>query len=351
MISSESRTQKWINKVAKENNAPDLGLVEKTIRAFCLLESLAKSACPFIFKGGSSLMLWFNTSKRLSIDVDIICPPGTEIKDYLEQYASDYGFHKVEIEERISRTNVPKTHAKYLYQVSYVSKERIERILLDVLYEDSAYQNIVQVPIASPFLSTDDEPIMVNVPSMEDLLGDKLSAFAPHTTGIPYFKGTKNCSVEIIKQLFDISCLFERIESLDVAANTYKSIVPVELGYRKLNSTPLSNVLKDTLSTCLCISTRGASNKDEFEMLQDGISRIKSFIHSEKYNLESSIRDASRAAYLSACILSGTMSPVHYQGQDVSSLALPSSLNPKLKKLQIAIPEAYYYWCKAGEIL
>ena len=72
MIAKESRSIEWITQVAKENNAKDIGLVEKTIRAFSLLESLARSGCPFIFKGGSCLMLHFNTSRRLSIDIGTI---------------------------------------------------------------------------------------------------------------------------------------------------------------------------------------------------------------------------------------------------------------------------------------
>ena len=38
------------------------------------------------------------------------------------------------------------------------------------------------------------------IPSFEDLLGDKLTAFAPNTTGIPYFKKDDSMSMEIIKQ-------------------------------------------------------------------------------------------------------------------------------------------------------
>lgn len=77
MILPESRNLEWIEKAAKDNNASNPILVEKVIRAFSLLEALARSGCPFIFKGGSSLMLHFGSSRRLSIDVDIICPPAS----------------------------------------------------------------------------------------------------------------------------------------------------------------------------------------------------------------------------------------------------------------------------------
>ena len=75
MINPRSRSLEWITEVAQKMGVRDKALMEKTIRAFSLLEALARSGCPFLFKGGSSLMLHLNTSKRLSIDIDIICPP------------------------------------------------------------------------------------------------------------------------------------------------------------------------------------------------------------------------------------------------------------------------------------
>ena len=49
MILPESRNLEWIEKAAKDNNASNPILVEKVIRAFSLLEALARSGCPFIF--------------------------------------------------------------------------------------------------------------------------------------------------------------------------------------------------------------------------------------------------------------------------------------------------------------
>ena len=69
MITPDSRSLEWIDKVAAENHVPNPILVEKVIRAFSLLEALSRSGCPFIFKGGSSLMLHFGSSRRLSIDL------------------------------------------------------------------------------------------------------------------------------------------------------------------------------------------------------------------------------------------------------------------------------------------
>src|SRR5690554_7754584 len=66
MIDKEQLNIDWINKVSKSHRNADYILVEKVIRALLLLEGLSESEIPFVFKGGTSLMLHFNSSKRLS---------------------------------------------------------------------------------------------------------------------------------------------------------------------------------------------------------------------------------------------------------------------------------------------
>lgn len=347
MIHPESRTLSWIEQAAKDNKVKDIALVEKTIRAFSLLEALVRSGCPFLFKGGSSLMLHLDTGKRLSIDIDIICPPGTRIEDYLEKYSEEYGFGEVKLVDRISRTDIPKQHAKFFYQVAYPTGGHQDKILLDVLFEEIHYSDIVELPIQSRLLKTYGEPVMVKLPSKEDLLGDKLTAFAPHTTGIPFFKGEKNCSMEISKQLFDIASLFDIITDLSVTSGTFKKFAMVELQYRGLEADAIQVVLDDIYNTAMCIVLRGQDNPEEFQLLQDGIKRVRGFIHSEVYSLESAITNASKAAYLSKLISRGLNEVKHYNPAEVSLLAdamIQSPLSTKLNKLKKTNTEAFFYW-------
>jgi hypothetical protein len=102
-----------MTQVAAENKFSDIALIEKSIRAFSLLECLVLSGCPFVFKGGTALMLQMDSAKRLSIDVDIICAPGTNIEEFLQKHALEYGFGDVKLVERVSAHNIPKTHAKF----------------------------------------------------------------------------------------------------------------------------------------------------------------------------------------------------------------------------------------------
>ena len=354
MIHPDSRSLEWMQQVARENKFNDITLIEKTIRAFSLLESLVRSGCPFVFKGGTSLMLHLNSAKRLSIDIDIICPPGTDIEQFIHRYAQDYGFGEVKLVERQSPNNVPKSHAKFFYQVAYFTNTDQENILLDVLFEDIHYNNVVQLPIISRFLKTESEVMFVNTPSCEDLLGDKLTAFAPNTTGIPYFKREKSCSMEIIKQLFDVASLFDITNDMTIVADTFHKFATVELAYRDLNPEDITQVLDDIYQTSLCICLRGEVDADNFRQLQNGIQRIQSFIHSEKYRIESAVVNASKAAYLSTLIANGITEVKHFNlTNDIEPLrnaTIAEPLHPRLNRLKRTNIEAFYYWNEISKI-
>jgi predicted nucleotidyltransferase component of viral defense system len=336
-----------MEQVAAENKFSDIALIEKSIRAFSLLESLVLSGCPFVFKGGTALMLHMDSAKRLSIDIDIICPPGTNIEEYVLKHAREYGFDHVKLVERVTSHNIPKTHAKFFYQVTYVTKAETECILLDVLFEDIHYHDIEQRPIQSRFLKQEREPVKVNVPGKADLLGDKLTAFAPNTTGIPYFKGVKDCSMEIIKQLFDVASLFDITDDIAVVAQTFEKFAVVELQYRNLDSGNIIQVLDDIFQTSLCICLRGQVEPETFKLLQTGTKRIQNFIHSERYNIDSAIANASKAAYLSALIANGITTAEHFDPQNIDPLRdaiIKEPLNTKLNKLKKSNIEAFFYW-------
>ena len=353
MISPSSRTIEWMKQVAAENKLSDIALIEKSIRAFSLLESLVLSGCPFVFKGGTALMLHMDSAKRLSIDIDIICPPGTNIEEFIQKHSQEYGFSDTKLVERVTPHNVTKTHFKFFYQVTYVTITETECILLDVLFEDIHYCDVEQLPIQSRFLKLDGEPVMVNVPGKADMLGDKLTAFAPNTTGIPYSKGDKDCSMEIIKQLFDVASLFDVTDDLTIVAETFKKFAAVELQYRNLDPDNITQVLDDIFQTSLCICLKGQIEPVTFNLLKTGTKRIQNFIYSEKFNIDSAITNASKAAYLSVLIANGITSAEHFNPHNIEPLrdaVINEPLNTKLNKLKKSNIEAFFYWNEISKL-
>lgn len=353
MIDKRCFTHDWLQQKSEQFGYNDLNLIEKVVRALTLLDMLAQSGCPFYFKGGSSVMLRLAESQhRLSIDIDIMCPPGTNVEQYLQKY-EDNGFLRYELVERQQAgTDIPKSHSKFFYQVRFNdSLERPAYILLDVLYEDCHYQQVDKVPIIHPMIEIDGEPNMVNIPSVGDILGDKMTAFAPDTTGIPYYKKGEIKAVEIIKQLYDIGRLFDYVDNLEIASKAFRAIAPVELGYRHMSG-DLSVIYEDIRQTALNIATRGSVDKDKFAILQKGIKDIRPFMYQGGYVIEKAITDAARAAYLATLTEKGITTLDKYLGPDaIADLSIGDKLTNKLNKLRSGNPEAYWYWCKVAELL
>jgi len=352
MINKEKITVDWINTVSKKNRNTDKILVEKVIRALLLLEGLAKYKVPFVFKGGTALMLHLGSTKRLSIDIDIILPENPdELEDLLSEIAKEQGFLRTELQHRSTKSKIKKEHFKFFYTPVHKSNKVEEYILLDILFEEIVYAKLVKIPAQSSFTPNDGESLMVNVPCLEDMLGDKLTAFAPNTTGIPYFKKEDSRSMEIIKQLYDIGNLVDVVDDMNIVKATFLKFASTELAYRNIEGLTEKNVLEDIFQTSLCIVTRGADGKGDFAQLQQGIQRISGYIFSENYHIEKAITHASKAAYLATLIEHNAEIIEKFENPtQIKDWIIQEPVNTKLNKLKKSNPEAFFYWYKIYEL-
>lgn len=352
MINKNKISAEWLNHVSKQHRKADKILVEKLIRALLLLEGLVKQNLNFIFKGGTALILHFNSTKRLSIDIDIIIPNEiNNLESILDAIVQEQEFLRKELHARSTNSKIKKEHYKFFYTPAHKTQRDEEYVLLDILFEDVNYENVISLPIQSDFVPQSGKPLNVNVPSLEDILGDKLTAFAPYTTGIPYFKKEDSMSMEIIKQLYDIGNLFDVAHDLGVIKTTFYRFAKTEIEYRDENKITESDVLEDIYQTSLCIVTRGIDGKGNFDELQKGLQRIGSFIFSENYHIEKAIIHASKAAYLSTLIQYNAEDIIKFENpNEMKNWLISEPLNTKLNKLKKSNPEAFFYWYKIYEL-
>ena len=68
MLLKENYTEEHILQVRGATKA-DPSIIERTIFAFGLLEAITRVGMPFIFKGGTSLMVMLDDPRRLSTDI------------------------------------------------------------------------------------------------------------------------------------------------------------------------------------------------------------------------------------------------------------------------------------------
>ncbi len=363
MIKDKCFTEQWLDqfKKQKDHKRIDNIILEKMIYALHLLERLKANGLDFVFKGGTSLVLLLKEGNRFSIDIDIICK--TERKDLeeiLNKVIETSHFLDWKLDEHRSYlAGVPKAHYKFSFGTK---RQGSGTILLDVLIEESIYPEQAEIPVNTKWIETEAETL-VTAPTIDAITGDKLTAFAPNTIGIPYFKGKDKqpFSMEICKQLFDLSKLFEHIANVEMVAKSFMAFAEQEINYRK-NGNPDSDltpqkVLQDTIDTCLIIAKRGGGSDDEkhkFAELQKGIKALDfGFLMSGSFRIDDAVPAAARIAFLAAKILANEMSPIaYYKGQEIKGLSIEdhnwSFLN-KLKKQPDK--SSFYYWYQTVQII
>lgn len=344
MISKDSLTPEWLEKASRANRRADKTLVEKVIRALLLLEGLASSKLKFTFKGGTALMLLLGSTKRLSIDIDIIVSEKQDLDEIFDSFIAKKWFIRYELQKRHTVTDIKKAHYKFFYNPIYRTSMAEDYVLLDILFEHPHYSRIIEMPIESAFVLQDGMPAEVSVPCPEDILGDKLTAFAPNTTGIPYVKGADVRSMEIIKQLYDVGSLITVAVDTTIVSNTFKAFAKTELGYRNIGSDH-TIVLDDIYQTALHICTRGEDGRGEIGHLTLGINQVKQYIFSEGYNYDKAITDASKAAYVAKTIEYNIESLEKFKdAAQIKDLIIDAPFHKKIQQLKKSNPEAFFYW-------
>ncbi|MDQ2086067.1 nucleotidyl transferase AbiEii/AbiGii toxin family protein [Herbivorax sp. ANBcel31] len=355
MIAKKNFTKEWIQdrartiKKGKKQACPEL--IEKVINALYLLENLVNSKLKFIFKGGTSLLLLLNKTHRFSIDIDIIIEKqmnSNELKILFNKIIKNSMiFYKYEEIKRNNFKNIPKAHYKFYYKSALDGTEKY--VLLDILFQENPYIELVEKNIDCTFLEVEEESNAVIMPSIDCILGDKLTAFAPNTTGILY---ENNKELEIIKQLFDISNLFDEINNLKVVRETFINVSKREIEYRKLKDMTFDNVLDDIIATSIVIAFRGSIQKEKYKQLEEGIKRIKSYIFSRNYIVEDAVLSAGKSAYVSLLLKNPNLNLEYYDPKiDINKLSISNQqFHRSFKSIKKFSPEGFYYWYKALEL-
>ncbi|MFZ1976841.1 MAG: nucleotidyl transferase AbiEii/AbiGii toxin family protein [Bacteroidota bacterium] len=348
MIDPKSFTKDWILKQRKAFPQADPQLIERQIYAFELVGLLAGTKKQFVFKGGTALLLLLQTAHRLSIDIDIV--GDFDLPD-LEPIIFGSVFRRVEEDER-EKDEIPKKHFKFFYTSAIDNKETY--VLLDVLYTKHGYSQLVSLPIKNAIFSVSNETL-VKTPTVDGILGDKLTAFAPNTTGVPF---GKKKSMEIIKQLFDIGELFNEAKDIKQIIANYRSIQKQESKYHTSAPT-ITESLEDTIeiSYLFCQSRlKGCKENTGVEEIHRGLKQIYSYLLGVPFHIEQARVSASKAALL-ATLIKGEKKDYDISGikynparvEEIRDVSLKGNLQI-LNKLKETQTESFYYWWLISQI-
>lgn len=367
MIDNKSFTREWLDsfRAKKEHKRINVTILEKMIHAFSLLEHLKIAGLDFVFKGGTSLVLLLKEGNRFSIDIDIISSVGREpLEKILDIVVSNSHFKRHILNERRSyKAGVPKAH--YTFEFDSVYNPNVPgTILLDILFDNPHYPELIESTIETPWLSVEGALTTITTPSINSICGDKLTAFAPETIGIPYYKQDQSFAMEICKQLFDLGKLFESITDMTTVKKSFSAFAKVELFYRSSDKDFINRKLTendipwDSINTCAIIARRErnltAETKKKFADLNAGIRSFGSaFLMTGNFRIEEALAASAKVAYLNALLLNSKVTEIeHYAGQDINELFIEKADWQFLNKLKRQPDKSiFYYWYKAVELL
>lgn len=358
MIAEICFTADWLNKKRKELKGVDPSLLERALHAFALLGHLAESDLKFVFKGGTSLLLHVPVIRRLSIDIDILCSaPAGELNRTLAEVAKVPPFVRYEEDERGSCGLPERRHFKFFYP-PLVAGNPAPYVFLDVVEEPHIPHEVIVKPITPEILEIRRE-IPVTIPTVESLLVDKLTAFAPRTTGVPFAPANGNPvdTMQIVKQLFDVGELFNLAEDLTAVRNVYQRVFDLENDYRGGGLTA-SDALEDTLRASLNLGLhrlKGIKDCQDALMLEDGARKLTSHLVNHRFNLDMAKLAAAKAALVAKLIANkesgsslgtfrSTPSPEELRRLEISGEW------ERLNRLKATNPEAFWYWYQVSKL-
>lgn len=225
----------------------DPTLFEKAVHALELVAMLKRSELPFLFKGGTALLLLLSTMKRLSIDVDIV----TNVEKEAVEHALDFCCREgrfTGFEEDVRKSPIPKGHYKVFFEteIGLGSGD----ILLDVVFEDPGYSTEEKL-LKTPFFEPEGDTDTVNVPTPAAFLADKLHVIPPYTTGIPI---EKEQELQRIKQLYDIRVLFDECHDFDQLDDAYRKCLAQQNRFLSSSYT-IEEVVQDTVEFAKEVAT------------------------------------------------------------------------------------------------
>lgn len=361
MIDIKSLSAEWIagkrNKYSKDPN-----IMESMIYALYLLEQLQLSGLDFIFKGGTSLILLMEEPRRFSVDIDIIISPKIsreELEKCLSEVANSSAFVRVELDEKRSYLgDIPKAHYKFIYNSNFANRNKDgnvisnpdREILLDILFSDNHYPTVIEIALDTEWLLKTGKPVIVRTPDINSITGDKLTAFAPNTTGVPYNMEKEK---EIIKQLFDVGCLFPLLTDIEVFKKSFIESAKGEIAYRperKIES--IEHVLRDIIETGLLIAKKDTlkteDEKAKYGEINKGINQFRHFVFLGRFDILEAQVASAKAAYLAAIVLTDH-SEVLKKFSNLIPLADYLIINPDFNYLNkrlkfVAEGEALFYW-------
>lgn len=350
VIKNETFTLKWVQQVNNlqgwNRKSDQYKNIEKAIMALTLLENLKASGIDFVFKGGTSLLLLLENLYRFSVDIDMVTDRLNSHEKKFDSICNGIFTHWDE-QVRDSNENFHTKHFRFYYK-PFTDNMAEGYVLLDVYEGESLYSQTQKVLLKSPLLKTDDTNVYITIPSVDCILADKLTAFAPHTIGIKLSAepGKRPKRVEVLKQMFDVANLFDRCNDVQTIKDTYIKIAQEQIKTANLQCS-YQETLKDSFDFAMTIGFDGKTHNEEFFVLSKGYNEFSKFVTDLSFDKWKAISCASKIAYLVSRMIKNKPIEKYRDDLDLTKVTIKNKDYKAFEAYLYSSPESYYYFSEA----
>lgn len=161
--------------------------------------------------------------------------------------------------------------------------------------------------------------------------------------------------MEVMKQLFDLGILFDRIENLKHFKQSFEKTAQKEIAYRAHLKITTESILNDIINTSLMIASLGKffDPKGEYQHVVAGLTRLKSYIYNGAFRSDEAILASAKAAYLAAITLKGYEGKIQrWQDEDDITKYMIAPIEYQFLNKRRNIPGGpLFYWNHTLELL
>lgn len=217
-----------------------------------------------------------------------------------------------------------------------------------MVFTEPPYSKLIEKDIAGHPMTFAGAGGVVRIPTVEGLLGDKLTAISPKTVGIPLVRAR---AMEFMKQIIDLGELFNVSDDVGELERSFLKTLEVENGFRSARHAS-GDVIDDITEISFRYSQsllRGSDNTfAEIALLNDGNARLANHLRAQ-LNPDAIKIAFARIAYVVSVLRQGGAGKKLIRKVDL--MAVKGCVFPErykiLEKLRAAVPEAYFYWAQA----
>ncbi len=294
-------------------------LYERALNGLEYLAQLRSMGLDPIFKGGSAVQLLIpDNLQRLSIDIDLITDKSeTELTSVLRKIKEKFN-KKIYSFERVG-LDLPSHLILYNLDIPSLFSDKSSIIQLDFLLHNPNYK-IQRTPLKT-FLY--ESKYDVWTPTIDALIGDKLTVLGPNTIGKPMTENPLNFA----KQIYDISALLEFSKNFEEIYDAYFKIFKFEKKSRDLKKMSFNDAVDDLIYVCklftlvqhIPVSLTNPNIKAGVNFLKNGLSGLSSYTSSQLRLSNLRVRIiSSKIAFL------GKLLKLRHSGQITKSISMDS---------------------------